>query len=526
LRETQPAPTITGFTLIGQRDVAIVCASRQAATIVGTVIVKETPGPAVVTRKNWGAHSGQLCLIDSRIEFRKVPKAVAVWAESGLYLRNVYVRGAKTLIRQSGQPALQAPTSTGRSPRRDDWVLIEEYAGTATQSIRARRWDGRVYTYPSVIYVDGKRLDRPTLARVKSGVEPPADLQSRHLWDKDFPHWQLDTAVNVRQAPYNAAGDGKTDDTAALQRAIDEHRVVFVPKGTYAISRTLRLRPDTQLIGAHRCFTWFQPIAVPGGDFADRARPRPVIETADDGEAQTVLAFLGIRTLTDSQAAYCLRWRSGRKSIFRDVNIHFSFRAKPQGLQLPTDAAELARLYNQPLVLIEGNGGGRWYNFHQESSRGHGPDYRHLLIRGTREPLRLYHCNPEHARSRANLEIREARNVRLYGVKGEYYRPIVWIRDSDQVAVFGYGGNAAAAPGTALFVIENTPNFVLANLVDSPRFPSGQPETFFAGDGVDPRQWFMVRETAPDGRQLHTAPLERPVLYKRGRLGDELAGPR
>jgi len=61
----------------------------------------------------------------------------------------------------------------------------------------------------------------------------------------------------------------------------------------------------------------------------------------------------------------------------------------------------------------------------------------------------------------------------------------------------------------------------LANLVDSPRFPSGRPETFFAGDGVDPRQWFMVRETAPDGRQLHTDPLERPILYKRGRLQDE-----
>jgi len=321
----------------------------------------------------------------------------------------------------------------------------------------------------------------------------------------------------VKDQPYGAAGDGTTDDTDAIQRAVDEHEIVFLPKGRYAVSKTLRLRPDTKLIGAHRCFTWLVPVDRAGGDFHDPAQPAPVVRTADDARAETVLAFLGIRTLEDSPAAYCLRWRSGRHSIFRDTNIVFAYRAPPQGPASALDPDQAKRLYDHAVVRIDGHGGGRWYNFHQESSRGHGRDYRHLLIEGTTEPLGMYQCNPEHARSDANMEICGAKHVSIYGVKGEYTQPIIWIRDSDDIRIFGYGGNAAAQEGGALFVVERTPHFLLANLVDSPRMPQGIPATFFAGDGVDPRRWHMVLERS-DGQTIRTPPLDRPVLYKRGHL--------
>jgi hypothetical protein len=49
--------------------------------------------------------------------------------------------------------------------------------------------------------------------------------------------------VNVKQAPFGAAGDGKTDDTAAIRRAIDsvegEGGVVYLPDGDYRISGVL-----------------------------------------------------------------------------------------------------------------------------------------------------------------------------------------------------------------------------------------------------------------------------------------------
>ena len=56
--------------------------------------------------------------------------------------------------------------------------------------------------------------------------------------------------INVKN--FGAKGDGKTDDTAALQKAFDKlnnHITVYLPPGRYIISKTLEWKGAKRLIG-------------------------------------------------------------------------------------------------------------------------------------------------------------------------------------------------------------------------------------------------------------------------------------
>lgn len=54
---------------------------------------------------------------------------------------------------------------------------------------------------------------------------------------------------------YGANGDGKTDDTDAIQQCIDNSMYIFFPKGTYLISKTLEIPYGRTIIGANKYST-------------------------------------------------------------------------------------------------------------------------------------------------------------------------------------------------------------------------------------------------------------------------------
>ena len=119
-------------------------------------------------------------------------------------------------------------------------------------------------------------------------------------------------------ADAGAAGDGVTDDTHALQAAIDAHAVVFVPFGTYLVSDTLRLRSDTRIVGEGLAVLQLMGHA-PG--FADEGAPKAMVETSEGADATTVLAGLTLASGEGNFGAVLLSWRSGHNSSAFDLHL-------------------------------------------------------------------------------------------------------------------------------------------------------------------------------------------------------------
>lgn len=507
---TQPTPTITGFTLIGQTEAAIRSTSRQTLVAAGLKIVAtKCAGPLIVTGESgWSSPAnGQLSLVDGEIVFEPAAASgkerVVIASDRNVYLDNVFVRGAtKVFVSAADHAALPG------NP--DGWLRVRQFAHGQLSGKMKTSGVELEYRYP--IYLDGARR-KGDLVDVAKGEAPPADLQSRHLWSRDFPNWESSGAVNVKSQPFNAKGDGVADDTAALQRAVNEHEIVFLPKGYYRLTRALELKPNTKLIGVGQHLSVL--VSRGDGDFANPAKPAPLVRTADSAAAGTVLAFCGLFAATDLAGVQALHWRSGGRSVFRAVEIC----EQPINGFVPRKQSERPEpaLKRCPLVLVTGHGGGNWYNFRGESAYNHGSHYRHILIDGATGPLNFYQCSPQHVVSDCAVEMRGARLVSFFGTKYEGNAPMLRVTDGDQIRSFGHGGNGKPMEGGSLYIIERTPNFLFANCLEGPTGIRKGPGKVGGGDNTDPRTWHMIVEQPARGPEIKTPPMERPVLYQRGK---------
>ncbi len=117
---------------------------------------------------------------------------------------------------------------------------------------------------------------------------------------------------------FGAVGDGVTDDTAAVQKAIDSNRVVYLPQGFYMVQDTIRLKPDTVLVGLHPGVT---QLMLPNGAplYAGADGPKALLESAKGGAA--IVSGFGLATGEVNPRATALLWRAGAESLVDDIRI-------------------------------------------------------------------------------------------------------------------------------------------------------------------------------------------------------------
>ena len=196
--------------------------------------------------------------------------------------------------------------------------------------------------------------------------------------------------VNVHTL--GVAGDGAADDTAAIQKAIDGHRVLYFPSGSYLVRDTLTLKPDTVLIGLHPTLTRFElPDGAPG--YQGVGAPRAMIFAPAGGS--NLISGFGVFTGGINPRAVGVLWSAGAASLIDDVRLlgGHGGSMNPYNANHTADPDPRKRWDGQyPSLWVAHGGGGTFANIWTPSTFAQAGFY----VSDTRTPGHVYQLSSEH----------------------------------------------------------------------------------------------------------------------------------
>jgi sugar lactone lactonase YvrE len=252
-----------------------------------------------------------------------------------------------------------------------------------------------------------------------------------------------ETWANARTL--GARGDGTTDDTAALQRAIAAHRTVYLPMGRYVVTDTLILRPDSVLVGLHPSATELVlPDRTPA--FQGVGGPKPLLETPGGGS--TIVIGVGLYTNGINPRAVAAKWMAGPQSMMNDVRFlggHGTTgsdgrRENPYNNAHSADP-DLARRWDSqyPSLWVTDGGGGTFFDLWTPSTFAQSG----LLVSNTSTSGRVYEMSSEH-HVRHEVQLHRVSNWELHALQTEEERgesgfalPLE-IRDSSRITISNF----------------------------------------------------------------------------------------
>jgi len=187
-------------------------------------------------------------------------------------------------------------------------------------------------------------------------------------------------------------GDGVSDDTAAMQQAINTHRILYLPSGHYVVRDTLTLKPESILIGLHPTFTQIDLLDDTPG-YGGIGAPKAVLLTPPGGE--NIVSGIGVFADGSNPRAVAVLWKSGGKSLIDDVRFlggHGSG-GNPYNNNHTADPDLHKRWDGQyPSLWIADGGGGSFANIWTPNTFAQSG----FLVSNTTTPGHVYELSNEH----------------------------------------------------------------------------------------------------------------------------------
>jgi len=371
---------------------------------------------------------GAVSLIDS--EFTKVAGDSAIESDgtAAVILQNVAARGVKWVVRDA------LPAGPGDATRVRRWA-----AGAAM--VNGKALPGRRHDLADTLPAHEERLPSPLYPKMPGDAVSVTDL--------------------------GVMGDGKTDCTKALRRALLTHRVLFFPEGEYLVSDSLTLRPDSQLFGE----MWsLVELKADSPGFQNPACRKPLLDVPGGGKGSVTVCHLQCRVL--SPGGIACDWQAGGQSALIDTT--FLNYSRTQQLNW----------------RIRGEGGGLIENCWSPGDSGDG-----LEISSTGRAW-LYMVQQEHYKGTA-LTLRGAKHVVLLGLQFEMSPNYVRIEDCQDITLFQtIAGSYEGPPVRSLIHVANSHGVALLNsgVTNARRVITEEPHGWDAGPSSPARTFNCARQ--------------------------------